>query len=51
MLYFFAHGVGSEIFVSNRIEFNKMVDLVNKLKRSEDLGGNAASMALRAFKV
>jgi ADP-specific Phosphofructokinase/Glucokinase conserved region len=50
ILFFFTRGLGSELYVTNRPEFDAVIELANKVKKKEDLGGNSAQMALRAFK-
>lgn len=40
--------MGGEIHVTNG--FDKVKQIAQKIKHSEDLGGNSAQMALRAFK-
>ncbi|KAM3127469.1 hypothetical protein pb186bvf_020449 [Paramecium bursaria] len=48
ILHHFQTGMGGEIHVTNG--FEKVKQIAQKLKHSEDLGGNSAQMALRAFK-
>jgi hypothetical protein len=42
ILFFFTRGLGSEIYVSNRPEFDVITGVASLVKKKEDLGGNSA---------
>lgn len=42
ILFFFTRGLGSEIYVTNRPEFDFITKVASQVKKKEDLGGNSA---------
>ena len=47
--YFYINGSGVELFMSNRTEFEKLISIAKKNFKRQSLGGNAVTMAYRAF--
>ncbi|KAL4494069.1 hypothetical protein ABPG72_016025 [Tetrahymena utriculariae] len=48
--YYFEKGAGSELFVQNKELFKEIVDISKRILKKDGLGGNASTMAARAFK-
>ncbi|CAD8067447.1 unnamed protein product [Paramecium sonneborni] len=48
ILFYFENGLGSELHITD--DFENIVEISKRISTSKDLGGNAAQMALRAFK-
>lgn len=42
ILFFFTRGLGSEIYVTNRTQFDTITRVASLVKKKEDLGGNSA---------